>query len=254
MSSQAKIQHSFLRALSSYDEQAVVQKKCASTLIQHLENRRLKRPLSRVFEFGCGTGFLTKQLFQSFCIGDFITNDLVEECHAYLPAETIEFIAGDIDQIAIPANCDLICAGSSIQWSSNIAKLLSHITESLNRYGYLALSSFSSDHFKQLTALEMDQNSEKQTRLSYWPAETWQKILEPNYNIELLESEETTLWFNSVREVLLHLRLTGVNGVAGQTWSQQKLADFEKKYHNKFAQNQKIPLSYKPIYIVASKK
>lgn len=254
MLSQPKIQQTFQRALASYDEQAVVQKQSASTLLDHLAKCNLGSSLDRVFEFGCGTGFLTQPLSEQFIISDFIVNDLVADCEKYLTFSEISFIAGDVDNILIPSHCDLICSASCVQWSANLATLLNRLTDALNRQGYLAVSSYSSNHFKELAKLEELTTLNNNSKLNYWSELDWQKHLEPNYDIQLITTEQNSLWFTSVRELLKHLRLTGVNGYAGQHWSKQNLSQFETDYHDNFEVDGKVPLTYEPIYIIARKR
>ena len=254
MLSQTKIQHSFQRALASYNDHAIVQKKSALTLLSHLVKCDIKPKLTRVFEFGCGTGFLTLPLTQRFTISELIANDIVEECHNYLSRSDLKFIIGDIDKIAIPSNCDLICSASYAQWSTDLEGLIERITASLNEDGYMAISSFSEGQFKELTLLEEQAGLEPTASLNYWPEQTWKEHLKSDYEVEIITKEQTCLWFDSVRELLLHLRLTGVNGNAGQTWNKRSLSEFETNYRDNFEVNGKVPLSYEPIYIIARKR
>ena len=252
MGSQSKIFHSFHRALDSYEEHAIVQKNSAANLITHLKNNGCMASLERVFEFGCGTGFLTRHLNQQFKINEFIANDLVQDCQIYLPKSDIQFIAGDVSDIAIPEECDVICSASCAQWCHDLVGLLNKLTKSLVDNGLLAISSFTSGHFKELIELQTTEHTNNPP-LNYWTEQTWQEQLEPNYEILTISSEESVLWFDSVRELLLHLRLTGVNGLAGKTWNQQSLTNFENNYRENFEIDGNVPLSYKPIYIIARK-
>lgn len=256
MHSQSKIQHTFQRALTSYNKQAIVQKNSAGTLLDHLIDCGINTSLDRIFEFGCGTGFLTQHLTDRFTIGELIANDLVAECQTYLPLCDLSFITGDVDNILMPSECDLICSASCVQWSADLEKLLHRLTDSLNMGGYLAISSFSDNHFKELAILDFQTNSNSNTnnKLNYWSEQVWRKHLKANYKIELITKEEKCLWFDSVRELLLHLRLTGVNGKAGTAWSKHNLEQFEDNYRQNFEVDGKVPLTYEPIYIVACKK
>jgi len=257
MLSQSKIQLSFQRALSSYNEAAVVQKDCANTLANHIEKTIELGSLKRVFEFGCGTGFLTQQIIKQFSIEEFIVNDVVGDCESFLHSSGIQpacldFVVGDVEKIQLPQNCDLICSTSCIQWSKNQKALIDRITAALKSNGVLAISSFSQGHFKQFETLKSFEQT--QQPLTYWSAKTWLDALQDDYKIEHIETTEQTLWFDSMRELLLHLRLTGVNGNTGQNWTQQSLDDFGQAYKEQFSVNGRLPLSYVPIFVVAHKK
>ncbi len=253
MGSQTKILHSFHRALDSYNEHAIVQRDSAANLVMHLLNSGCKPSLNRVFEFGCGTGFLTEHLTRQFKINEFIANDLVQDCQAYLPKPEIQFIAGDVDDIAIPDQSDLICSASCVQWCEDLPRLLNKLAKAIRDDGFLAISSYSTGHFKELVTLQNATNTDRQ-ELNYWTEQTWKEHLESYYVVKNISSEESIIWFNSVREMLLHLRLTGVNGIAGQTWNQQNLKNFENSYRENFEVDGKVPLTYKPIYIIARKQ
>ncbi len=253
MLSQSKIRHSFQRALVSYNDSALVQKNSARTLVEHLINTGMKPSLARTFEFGCGTGFLTKHLNERFKIKELIVNDLLEECQKYLPLSDISFIAGDVEDITVPTNCELICSASCVQWSADLPSLLKRLASSLTDRGYLAISSFGDGHFKELEKLKTQQSFNTKEQLNFWSEQAWRQHLKSAYQVESIIIEETTLWFDSVRELLLHLRQTGVNGNARHTWNKQSLAMFETDYRDNFERDGKVPLSYQPIYIVARK-
>lgn len=257
LSQSEKIQLSFHRALSSYNDEAVVQKASANKLVKLLIDSGLDHSLERVFEFGCGTGFLTKQLTTNLNINELIVNDLISECEGYLNSyvndyQRINFITGDIETIDIPNKSELICSTSCVQWSNNLPKLLNRLAQGLTGEGWLALSSFTKGHFNELAL--MQNSSVSNNKLNYWTIENWREHLNECFDVLVLEQDQKVLWFNTPREVLVHLRLTGVNGNSGQTWSQQALAEFENNYRLNFEHNGKIPLTYRPIYIVARKK
>ena len=258
MQPQSKISQSFRRALLTYQDAATVQRECADRLAQHLFSCELPKEFNRGFEFGCGTGFLTKQLINTLSIKALFVNDLVASCKDFLlesgiPPNQFSFIEGDIEAISIPNSCDLICSTSCIQWSTDQATLIEKLSNSLNKNGYLAISSFSQGHFKELQNIQTEIANHRYA-LNYWTTKEWEKHLKVDFNIKIVETEQIVLWFNSVNELLLHLRHTGVNGNVGQNWSQHTLKQFRQRYREEFEQRNKVPLSYQPIYIVAQKK
>jgi len=227
MYSESKITHSFTRALASYNQEATVQKECANKLGRYLIN----------------------------CLM-LVLNDLVKESYHHLPPNVQSFgygfIHGDIDTVKLNKFHDLICSASCVQWSKDLPSLLQKLNASLSKDGYLAISSFTKGHFNELSLLNHKLN-ENNPPLNYWTIEKWQEQLPSCFEIQLIKSDNKTQWFNSVRDVLLHLRLTGVNGNTRRTWHQQDLVQFEREYEDKFSVNKKIPLTYCPIYIIARK-
>ena len=252
-----RVEQSFKRALTSYNDCANVQKKIADDLVGYLSEAGAPAAFDRIFEFGCGTGFFTQQLLEQHSTETLLANDLVSECEPYINklAKNLNidyrFLAGNIEQLRLPDRCDLICSASCVQWVEDLPTLISTITGRLNTDGWLAISSFGPQHFHELTTLAACKETKS---LKYQTAQQWQALLSSHYNIHVLQQTKQTLWFDSTRELLLHLRATGVNGNAGQGWNQQKLVEFGQEYQSRFSIDGKLPLSYEPIYIIAQTK
>ena len=250
-----KVHRSFQRALDTYAHNAHAQKAIAQRLVElFMSTQPLHTHYPRVLEFGCGTGFLTQSLTPYISADKAILNDLVPNCEAFLKADyaqTQQFIAGDIETIDLPQQLDLVCSASTIQWAQNPEHLLQKLASKMTSDSYLLLSSFSTQHFVELATLQ--QADSNNLSLSYWSAQQWQTALEPFFKVNLIQHEPQIMWFDSVRDILLHLRLTGVNGNTRQTWSQQKLMRFEQQYQQQFQQNGRLQLSYDPIYIIAQR-
>ncbi|MDE6395681.1 MAG: hypothetical protein K2K84_00245, partial [Muribaculaceae bacterium] len=87
--------------------------------------------------------------------------------------------------------------------------------------------------------------------LQLLPAQSWENMFSPEMNIELIESGREELVFDSPREVLEHLRATGVNainfGESPTAIARRVLRDYpansDGKYH----------LTYRPLYLIARK-
>lgn len=271
MSTLQKVQHSFRRSLKTYNEHAFVQLEIAQTLAKMLSEHCLidgktqstQKDFERAFEIGCGTGFLTKALLNELSVKHFCLNDLVAECEAELLEELKPFIGkqlaewqffeGDINQIEIAAQHDLICSASSLQWVDDLPRVLEKITQSLRSQGWLALSSFTPEHFVELRELNHAHgNSNK--HLNYADVAQWQELLSEQFDVKEIQVNKITVWFDTFDELLKHLRNTGVNGNARQQWTQTSLREFEQSYQSRFAQNGRLPLSYEPIFIVAKKR
>ncbi len=276
----AKVQRSFRRSLKTYDENAFVQLEIAQTLIKMLCESFLQHKqvmhFERVFEVGCGTGFLTKALLENFDINHIVLNDLVAECEPIIttllsglsidtavpdgihkkiekmPQLKWEFIASDINACEIPDKQNLICSASTLQWMSDIPSLLESFHTSLSDDGWLALTSFGPNHFSELRELNRQMDNESHA-LNYISEQEWLMKLATKFSVQDIQTYRITLWFDSFDELLKHLRNTGVNGNARKQWNQGMMQGFAEKYESLFAQKGKLPLSYEPLYIIAKK-
>jgi malonyl-CoA O-methyltransferase len=62
------------------------------------------------------------------------------------------------------------------------------------------------------------------------------------------------MWFDSSEAVLRHLRRTGVNGCAASPWTRARLKSFCTSYTARFGMNERVPLTYHPVWLIARKK
>lgn len=258
MHSLGKIQQSFQRALQSYNSNARFQEIIAKRLVELAIKAGLPAQTNRALEIGCGTGFLTQQLISNVSPQAFFVNDLVPDCEAYiremiLSSTQWQFLTGAIEDSTIPARLDLIASASTLQWIKDLPALLQQLTQQLNPNGYLVLSSFDDEHFSEIRSLQQNDTSIRYP-MSYWGESQWRSALTSDFDVLAIHSETCVAHFDSVKELLMHLRLTGVNGNARQRWTQQNLKQFAAAYAERFQDNGKFKLSYNPIYIVAKKK
>ena len=57
------------------------------------------------------------------------------------------------------------------------------------------------------------------------------------------------LWFDSPKDVIKHLKFTGVNALKQEFWTKRKLKDFDAKYRKLFDKSGKVSLTYKPVCV-----
>ena len=68
--------------------------------------------------------------------------------------------------------------------------------------------------------------------------------------MEYLEEKTETLLFDSPMDILKHIKDSGTNGIQTINWTVKKLRDFERFYTLKFNENEKVRLTYNPIYVI----
>lgn len=243
---QGKVQQSFRRGLDSYHNSATHQAEIAARLIDLLKPLAPSH-LEAALEFGCGTGHLTQPLIQNITIDQLHLNDLVPECASFAPPQA-QFQAGSMQSLTLPKSLDLICSASTVQWLDDLPSALATLTQSLKPGGWLALSGFGTAQFHELISL-----GSTAAAPSYVDAEGWRSILPENMTVKHLSQGRRVAWFDSAKDVLKHLRDTGVNGAASQRWTAADLKAFETAYRKRFGTPQGVPLTYDPVWLIAQK-
>lgn len=238
------IQSRFSKSLSSYNDNAIVQKKMAEKLITKLG----KYSYNNILEIGCGTGFLTELAVKNLDYKKYTAVDIVAECEQYISNidSSIEFIATDIEKFLQNNHekYDLILSNASLQWVENFTDfskiLLSHLSED----GELNISLFGNKNFKEITLL-------LNKSLSYLSKDEYYHIFDKS--LDSIEEELLELHFEHSIDVLKHMRSTGVNSLERVFWTKSNMFKFDKEY--KELCPSVLTLTYNPIYIkICNKK
>nr|WP_217488193.1 malonyl-ACP O-methyltransferase BioC [Acinetobacter lactucae] len=234
----------FAKAGQSYSEHAVVQKQICQNLTRLLQ-QFCPSMMSRVFEIGCGSGNLTRLITASFQIEELILNDLYTDVQQHFNShESLEWLIGDVETLELPQQLDMIVSGSALQWMQDLSRLLKRCNEALVDQGWLCFSTFG---FKNL--LEIKELTGQ--GLSYWSFESWNSALtQAGFEILHLSESEAQLYFDSPKDVLQHLKATGVTATAQHRWTKQTLQQFYQDY-DRFKCAEGYSLTYHPIYCIA---
>lgn len=240
----------FGASAASYDRYALAQQHIYQELERRL-GRIGRRDFGRVLEVGCGTGGFSKYIDERYEIQQWTLNDLGDEmlrCGGFVPrsGHKPELLLGDAEAIELGSGYDLILSSSAIQWFDAPANFIASLRERLAPGGILLLSSFGP---KNLTEIRQLTNR----GLNYATCTELEQYLS-GYEYYEVSEEVYPLRFTSAREVLLHLKHTGVTAVGASEgfWSVERLRTFEHQYQELFAEpDGMVRLSYHPIYILA---
>ena len=233
----------FKKSLRTYDENAIVQKKMAKELISLLP----KKEYNKIFEIGCATGILTKEIADKLIFSELYLNDIVEESKKYVQGiyKECNFIAGDIENIDLNKKYNLIISNACLQWCSNIEDTLSKLINALDDGGILAISIFGEDNLKEIKSI-FNIGNEISSISSMKNFLNTQKII-------IKKEDKIKIDFETPLQVLKHLKYTGTNAIKEIKLTKTKLKDFEQKYKENHTQNNKVYLTYNPIYIICTK-
>ncbi|MFS4582591.1 methyltransferase [Phaeobacter sp. C3_T13_0] len=250
-----RVANSFRRGLDSYHRQATAQAIVAMDLADLLQKSVGDRRFEHVFEFGAGTGHLTEALLQRFEIDQLTLNDLVGEAEPALHklvgghGRTATFTSGMVESCALPHDVDLIAASSVVQWVRDMPMLMQGCATALQPGGWLALSGYGRSHFRELTALGSGAAAP-----NYMDCGDWADVLPEELHLVELVQAAITLHFETPRDVLRHLRATGVNSMAQGGWTRARLAEFEEAYCQRFSSPQGVTLTYDPVLMLAERR
>jgi len=248
------VKQRFYRSIVTYNQSAIVQKNIAQELVRMVSSiEGLK--LDNILEIGCGTGFLTDAILKQYQPRQYILNDLVGLMQDEITKITSKhnfsrwsFIEGDAEKIPFPGHLDLVISSSTIQWFQDLVSFFKAISLSLKNNGTLALSTFGEKNFQEIKAIS-------NIGLHYpsiLELKTW---LAPYFSDIQVKEDIIPLQFVSPREILLHVKQTGVNGIEYKKWGKSDLLHFENTYKETFSiPGNMLGLTYHPVFVIARKR
>ena len=237
------IQKRFAKNLDTYNDNAKIQKKMAERLLSFLD----RKDFDDILEIGCGTGFLTQLVNEKFSFKTYTANDIVESCEKYVKEinPKINFIPADIEKAVENSDkkYDLIISNAAFQWVENLESFIKLLVSKLNEGGILLFSTFGPENFREV-------NFVLGKTLPYYSANELQEIVKDYKNI--VEQEMHVMAFKTPKDILKHIKSTGVNALEMVSWTKTDMQKFENGYNN-FCSG--IPtLTYHPIYVKIENK
>ena len=248
-----KIARCFRRSLLTYDDTAVVQNELAGRLVQAIDTLP-DTVFRRVLEIGCCTGGLSEILCTEKQVQTLYLNDLVTDFETVVLERLAKFTApqfltcfGDIESLELPSDLSLVLSGATFQWLSDLPAFIKRLGRGLKSESYLAFSLFGPGTLREFSSLTS-------VNLHYFTNTEILSLLEQDFIIESFDTREDVLFFPSVREILHHIRATGVGGVSEYQWNKKTLRMFEEGYVAEFAAEKGLPVSYLSSCYVARKR
>lgn len=195
----------FDRSANTYCQHARVQRRMARQLADRLLSEAPAQ-IDRMIEVGAGTGLFTECYASRLTprrleLWDLIKlNPSLPGIHSRCDAETAILSQPD-------GSADVIASAATVQWMNSPIAFARESLRILRPGGILALSTFGERNFEELNPFT--------NRPAYPSAEQWRHALAAEGRvIDIIESIEK-MTFSSPRELLLHMRLTGVNASSG---------------------------------------
>ena len=238
------VKNRFKKNLETYDNNAVVQRSMAKILTEKI-CEYCGSEINKIFEFGVGTGFLTKDIIEKIKFDEYCANDIIEDSEDYVKhiIKNVKFLSGDIENMDVEDKFDLIASNAVMQWVIDAEELLHKMKANLNASGYFAFTTFGPDNYieiKEATGLS----------LNYLKSDTLKQLCEKDFEIIYFDEDISKLYFDTPMDVLKHIKNSGTNGLKPLSWTFSKLKNFENFYKKNFTENNQVTLTYHPIYMI----
>lgn len=239
-----RIQQHFEASLPTYERHASAQAAIAARLAG-LVRQHVQDSPSRVLELGCGTGILSRMLKKAFPSAQLHLNDLNGKAFDAVRHLSGHFIPGDAETIELPSRMDLVASSSTFHWFDDLPGLFGKLRSLVNKGGLLAFSSFGPDNLREIRTL-------RGKGLNYLNRGKIVETLKEN-GFDIIHASDALmpLVFETPREVLRHLKLTGVNGGFSSCWTKSGLSAFTTEYIERFSTGGGVTLTYHPLYVIA---
>lgn len=229
-----KVGERFHKALPTYNSQATAQRKIA----EHLTRLCPEGNLHRIIEIGPGTGLFSRMITRKCSPGIIEYIDLYTTDQFHLAPNEIYNLEDaekwmEMEAEKAESSADAIVSASAIQWFINPARFFGNAAKILRPGGILLCSTFLPGNLHEIKAVNPH-------GLIYHSREEIERMISRSFKEFTIEEETITLDFASPRDVLLHLRQTGVGGASS---SGLPLKDMLAKLPPR--------LTYRPLYILA---
>ena len=244
-----KIAQRFERAHKSYEEHAVIQKYICEKLLEYSQQFNVPKQQSRIFEIGCGTGNLTRLMWQHYSFDEYILNDLYDAVKTNFLENTssqIEWKIGNIEHLEFPQLINAIVSSSALQWVKHLNRVFEKTHQVLLPQGYFMFSTFGTQNLTEIKKL----TGQGLQYLTHQELE--QNLINTGFEVILIQEDIIKLEFEHPREVLAHLKATGVTATSNHfRWTKLSLMEFDQNYQQFQLENLKYSLTYHPIYCIA---
>lgn len=234
----------FADAMATYDANAKAQSEITAHLFSMIDEINYPE-IHDMLEVGPGSGLLTSKLLTALPLHSATFVDLYPlkpfgliQNETYIEADAEKWISDAPDR-----TFDLVASASTIQWFADPDSFFRHSYRILREEGFLLCSTFLPGNLGELS-------SGRPAPLIYRSAEELEKSLRKYFPEVSMHPAPIHIRFGSRREMLLHLKLTGV---AGAKRSRLPIALSDRQSSGREENPGTHTLTYHPLYILAKK-
>lgn len=233
------IARKFEASLPTYDSNAIAQIEIAQHTAELLARLR-PRSGGKMCEIGQGSGLSTRAFAQVVNPQEIVCVDLYPTPQVKTGADMKYVVADGEEWIkSEDTGFDYIVSSSALQWFADLRGALRRFAEVLTPGGVIACATFAPGNLSEFDDL-------RPSPMRYTSAADLEKWLNECFDEVRVMEEEIRVPFDSPREALMHLRLTGVGGFSNHSLRIAELSaavpkDKEGRYY----------LTYRPLYFTA---
>lgn len=203
MLSKSKINQSFSKAASSYDQYAFLQKKLANELIEKIKNQQ-NNNIKYILDIGSGTGEVCAILEKLFSQTKIFGCDIAFGMNLYAKKKyadktRIFFQQSDAEKLSYKKDCfDLVISNTSFQWIKNIENLFIEIKNVLKPNGKIYFTSFGKESLSELYSF-FDENNLSIEKINICHLKIEKTLKKLNfYNIKITTTKEKIFFPNTI--------------------------------------------------------
>lgn len=242
LTDKTRVAEKFSRASATYESNANIQREIGRRLCSMLPAKA-----GSALEIGGGTGSTTRMLLEASAIDRLEVWDLhmsqSDDCGDTATAVTRRCCDAETAIAGLaPDSLDLIFSASTVQWFNSLPVFLRNASKALRSGGMLLISTSG-----PLTMVETSASNSRR----YPAPDEIRAMIPDSFEILSLEQDVQTLRFPSPAEALRHIRLTGVNALAGHS-SAARTREILRSYPT--APDGSAGLTYQPVFIKLKKK
>lgn len=231
----------FSIATDTYKQNALVQADICSRIGEILNEKLSERdaPVGSLLEIGVGRGLLT-EVWQNIVRPINATYVDLLPMPKFDIANNEEYIVADAEEWLknSTAKYDIILSASTIQWFADPINFIQKVKSHLNPGGIAIISTFTKGNLHELDAI-------RACPIIYRSVEDYATVSDI-----IIDEWERTLTFATPREMMMHLRRTGVSP------RQNRAADAERKTHKSSTAGKlsilPISLTYRPLILLVT--
>ncbi len=249
----------FSKAASDYNTFAVAQKDITNKLLSYLP---VSTKLKNILEFGCGTGFLTENLLdtysQSQLTGIDIAEGMINLCkERFSGFKNAVFKIDDIEQIDSIQQFDLISSSSTIQWCKDYNQLFSKLYSALKPNGYFVSSVLITN---TLDEFYTSYNKISKTKIESFfqrEPELLESLRKNGFTITKSEIISQKIKYQSATDALRAINNIGAkleNSEIQLNTSPKTMAEILRHYTQKFSASTGVYMTYDSLLFSARKK